>query len=873
MTELTLHDDIAAQLHRLAERDHCTVDDILAGYLAGRDLHGIAIYQNHRVVYANRRILDIMGYDAAFDYRSLDVQALWAHVHPDDREDIFARMQQRLQGSDFPHHLQMRLLCADGRTVWVELSVSLMAYQGQTALHVNVIDVTAEVEARQALRQREADYRMLAELSPDIIVRVDVEGRYLYANEAHSRISELDPAEVVGRTIEEIGFGDSLLSELTTAHQHVIESGDPANLDFTFEERHYNMHVVPEVDSDGQIVSVLAVVRDITRLKSTVQELDRYRQIVETSQELIIMLDRDYRYVMVNGAYERYHQRSRDTIVGRTVADLLGEVYFVEQVKPWMDRALTGEFISFDVAFTYPLLGRRDIKVSYSPIVERDGRISGLVIVMSDVTERVRLTTELAQRERDFRALVENNADSITRVDQSGRYLYVNPATSDILKMTVGELLGRRLDETDMSPDVAATIMQVRQVMFETGEEQSIEFAHLGREFHARMFPERDETGQVISVLTVSRDVTALKRTQNELRGSELRFRTAFEYAPIGMALVSTESTFIQVNEALCRMLGYKRHELIGMRYQSITVPEDLPISRKNVERLEAGEIEVGSIEKRYTHSDGHEVWVALNVSLVRDEVGEPRYYIAQVLDISERKAAEQRALEAAIERERMRVLTTFIADASHEFRTPLSVIHTKLYLLEHGHGDPAVHRDGIAEQAENILQLVEALALMSRLDAIERMHEQPADPNTCVQAALTAVEADMTDKGILITLALDGSLPVVRCDNELLVQALIQVMDNAARYTPAGGSVRIATGPHPTGMQVLVQDDGPGIDSGDIPRIFQRFFRADKARTTHGFGLGLAIAQRIVVLHGGQIEVESVPGEGSTFRVVLPVS
>src|SRR3569623_1592289 len=120
------------------------------------------------------------------------------------------------------------------------------------------------------------------------------------------------------------------------------------------------------------------------------------------------------------------------------------------------------------------------------------------------------------------------------------------------------------------------------------------------------------------------------------LREAEERFRLAFEHAPIGIALGSPEGKFTRVNRALCELLGYTPEELVATTFQEITHPEDLNLDLENVRQVLSGEVRDYEMEKRYLHRDGHIVWALLSVALVRDEAGEPLYFISQIQDISE---------------------------------------------------------------------------------------------------------------------------------------------------------------------------------------------------------------------------------------------
>jgi len=152
----------------------------------------------------------------------------------------------------------------------------------------------------------------------------------------------------------------------------------------------------------------------------------------------------------------------------------------------------------------------------------------------------------------------------------------------------------------------------------------------------------QSEDGSPKRAIGTCRDITAQRAVENALRASEELFAAAFFHASIGMALLKPDGSFVRVNPTFCAMLGYKEEEFLNLTFQKITHPEDLATDLSLVEKLVAGEVDAYQLEKRYHHHAGHVVWVLLNASVVRDDLGQPVYLIAQVQDITERKFSEQ---------------------------------------------------------------------------------------------------------------------------------------------------------------------------------------------------------------------------------------
>ncbi|BDG10762.1 ATP-binding protein [Anaeromyxobacter paludicola] len=230
--------------------------------------------------------------------------------------------------------------------------------------------------------------------------------------------------------------------------------------------------------------------------------------------------------------------------------------------------------------------------------------------------------------------------------------------------------------------------------------------------------------------------------------------------------------------------------------------------------------------------------------------------------------------IQDAFERQRR-----FTADASHELRTPLTAMRSVGEVaLQRGHG-AADYREVIGsmlEEADRLTALVEGLLTLARADSgrIPATRER-VDLGALASGVVEHLRVLAEEKGQALTLDCPAGV-AARCDPALVRQALVNLLDNAIKYTPAGGAIRVGAALLPSGEAGLqVKDDGPGIAAAHLERIFDRFYRVDPARSKQegGIGLGLAIARSVALAGGGRIEVESAPGSGSLFRVVLPAA
>ncbi len=240
-----------------------------------------------------------------------------------------------------------------------------------------------------------------------------------------------------------------------------------------------------------------------------------------------------------------------------------------------------------------------------------------------------------------------------------------------------------------------------------------------------------------------------------------------------------------------------------------------------------------------------------------------------------ERRQVEQHRLELAVEKEKVKLLQRFLSDVSHDLRVPLSAIKTSIFVLQElaDSEKQRRHLEIVKIQATHLEKLGEDMSTMSRLEATAEFEFEPVNLNALIQDILVGQETKAIGNNQTVTFIPGTDIPSVMADKTYLNRAIANIIINALSYTPEGGTITTRT--YERGQQVVVevQDTGIGIDTEDLPYIFERFYRADEVRNTHksGTGLGLAIAQKIATLHRGNIEVESEPNQGSTFKILLP--
>lgn len=364
----------------------------------------------------------------------------------------------------------------------------------------------------------------------------------------------------------------------------------------------------------------------------------------------------------------------------------------------------------------------------------------------------------------------------------------------------------------------------------------------------------------------------------------DARFRLAMASAGIGMAIVSLEGRFVDVNPALCRMLGRDSAELVGHLVHEISHPDDLPLTERLREAFTSGERVSVDTEKRYLHRDGHVIDVQLNSALMRDTDGTPLYLISQLRDVTAQRAAEralrelnehldQRVRERTAELEAaQRRLQTFAYGVSHDLRAPLRAIDG--FAVQLSRQAEALDEQG-REQLSRIRTasarmggLIDSLLELAR---IGRAELRPAQVDVSMLADWAAAELQDAQPGRQAAVRVQPGLVVVG-DERLLKVLLTHLLRNAWQFSSSREAVEVEVegARNGQGLHFVVRDHGIGFDMAYAGKLFEPFQRLHGSEQGAGDGIGLTIAQQIAARHRGRIHADAVAGSGASFHVEL---
>ncbi|WP_455221187.1 PAS domain S-box protein [Kaarinaea lacus] len=534
--------------------------------------------------------------------------------------------------------------------------------------------------------------------------------------------------------------------------------------------------------------------------------------------------------------------------------------------------------------------GKR-IDVSVSATVFEDSDDSYIYWFVEDT---VRFDNDTFYPVNDNANLILNNAlaisilntavDAIITITKDGTIRSYNPAAEKMFGYSATEAVGKNISLLMPEPNDSQHNDYITSYLT-TGERKII---GIGRESIARR-----KDGNLFSVhLAISefcvdgnklftgiiRDITDLKLAQQELARSEERFRSAFEFAAHGMAIVAIDGRWLKVNKSLANLVGYSEQELLSTNFQTITHPDDIEPKITALQDMLDNKSEFLQMETRYIHKSGDIVWVLSCATLVRDSSGLPLHFVCQVIDINRRKQAEHALKHAKEQAENAnQAKSEFLSSMSHEIRTPLNAIVGFTELLEFSSNlDNQQLRDlgEIKKASYHLLDLVNDILDLSKVESRHiDLDIEPIDLGEQVKQSCILVNQKAAQKNITITNSLpssDTTNMLVKADKIRAKQIILNLLSNAIKYNRENGSVTIdcqQSGSYR--IRLSISDTGMGIPPEKLGELFKPFNRLGaESSNIEGTGIGLVIAKRLIEKMGGDIGVYSTEGQGTTFWI-----
>ncbi|HEX2139307.1 MAG TPA: PAS domain S-box protein [Woeseiaceae bacterium] len=756
----------------------------------------------------------------------------------------------------------------------------------------------------------QASLAAIVESSDDAILSKDLDGIIRSCNSATERMYGYTCEELIGRPVrilippERQSEENDILERIRRGER--IDHFETVRVAKDGRRIEVSLTISPIHDESGAIIGASKIARDISDRKRAQEQEAYLAAIISSSSDAIISKDLNGTITSANEGAERIFGYPAAELVGRPIHLLIPPERYAEE-DMILRKLRAGERIDHLETVRVARDGRKlDISLSISPIRDESGKVIGVSKIARDITEQKRLARELAQQQEYFRVTLSSIGDGVIASDEEGRVTFMNPTAEELTGWLAGEAAGRPLAEVFqiINEKNRRTVENPADLVMRSGHVVGLAnhtvLKHRDgseRPIADSAAPIRDKEGNPVGAVLVFRDVTEARRAEDALAEQREWFETTLE--SIGDAVIATDvqGRVAFMNPIAEHLTGWKLDQARGHSCAEVfnIINEE---SRRTVESPVTRVLAEGVIVGLANHTiliaaDGTEHPIDDSGAPIRNRAGRIVGVVLVFRDIGDRRRIEAERRDVADERERLlnseraaraeaerasRVKDEFVAMVSHELRTPLNAILGWTQLMLQSATDQDVIARGLDVISRNTrvqAQLVSDLLDVSRIASGKlRLSIEKVDLVSLVRNVIETVQQAGDSKEVGISQGYDAEAIPIAGDPARLQQIVWNLLWNAIKFTPEGGSVTVRVRTSAAGAEITVSDTGVGIKPEILPHIFERFNQAHLlgSQGVGGLGLGLSIVKHLVDLHGGTIKADS-PGEGqgATFTVVLP--
>jgi two-component system sensor histidine kinase/response regulator len=876
------------------------------------------------VVQASASFAEMIGYSVE-ETRHLSVadwDVQWS------REELQQRLNAVIQA---PPQFETRHRRKDGSLYDVEVSYSRIKIDGET-LHFCICRDISERKRSEAERKRteialqnsQARFAGILEIASDAVISVNANQQITLFNKGAEKIFGYQAEEVLGQPLALL-----MPDRFAQAHRHHVNhyaqgesnTQQMAQRGAIFGRRKDGTEFpaeasISKLSLNGEVVFT-TFLRDITGRQQAEAAIARLAAIVESSEDAIIGKTLDGMITSWNAGAEKIFGYTAEEIVGQPVAMLLPEGYLDEE-STVLEKIRRGEQIAL-----YDAKRRRkdgtfvDLSINVSPIKDTQGNIIGASKIARNIGERVRFDIErnqaeiaLQQSEARFQSFMNHSPAAAWITDADGIVLYASQTYLRTFKLPTTDLIGKSIFDL-FTFDIAQPLLDNIQTVAHTQQVlEAIEVAPrqdgtIG-DFLVYKFPIPDLSGQVL-VGGVAIDITQQRQAEIALQKSEERLQLALEASGDGLWDWNIADGKVYYSPQYMTMLGYEVDELpLNFEtWEHLTHPDDKSWVLDTLNAHIKDSSRQYSFDYRVRTKSGAWKWIADYGKVVaRDAQGKALRMIGTHRDISDRKQKEvalQQAMEAAEAANLAKSM--FLANMSHELRTPLNVILGFSQVMSHDSSlthSQLEDLQTIRRSGDYLLSLINDVLDLSKIEAGHcTLEESGFDLISLLHTLRTMMAERVQAKQLQFTFDITPEVPqFVSADEQKLRQVLLNLLSNAIKFTRQGSVTLRVTSWESTEktcvisnslqsedslnrfistssytLQFEVTDTGVGIAATEQESIFDAFTQAEAGRKSmSGTGLGLTISHKLLELMNGSISVESTPGVGSTFTVMVPV-
>ncbi|MDZ7850259.1 MAG: PAS domain S-box protein [Halodesulfurarchaeum sp.] len=814
------------------------------------------------ISYVSPAVESVTGHDRS----ALQGESVLSLVHPEDRDRVASRFADLVAGErNSENPISHRIESADEQWQWVE---TIGRNRATTEFDDHLLTTRDRAKDRDL-------FELLTEASANLLYFKDTDHRLVHCGRSFAEVLDAEPTELIGKRTDELWL-PALAEDVLARERRVLEGETVLDRERKLThadgtEHWYSVNKIPRYDESGTVIGFFAIDRKITERKAQEAKLERYRQAVESSSDMLAASNRDHEYLFANERYREFYDIPPETdLSGVRNQSVIGGGNF-EEIESSLEQVYEGERVSFETTRQNAAGEVRALDIRFYPLRDEDGTVVGDVTAMRDVTKRKERERELEEKSERLDLAVEGadlgiwdwdmQSDTVTRNGQWGAMLGYEP------EEIANEIGGweRLLHPDDREPHDRALEGHIEgekdlytvDYRLKTAEGEWKWIRNIGKVM------ERDEDGNPVRSVGIHQDVDEQKRAEQERKESRKRLRQIIDLVPDPIFVKNRDGEYLLANEAVAALFGRKPADMIGKTERELGMgsatfrryrEEDLGV-------IDSGESLV--IPERQARTPEGNVLTFQTVLIPYEPVGsDAEGVLGYARNMTERKEYEE---QIEVQRDTLEILNQIVR---HDIRNDLQLVVSYTELIEdHVDEEGREWAKTVLEAARNAIEITQTARDVADVVLSSETELEPRSVRTVLEAEIETVGSNFEQAAI----ETDGSIP----DATILADGMLEsvfrnLLQNAIVHNDEDEpTVTVSATAGEQWITVRFVDNGPGIPEDRKETIFEK---GEQGLDSDGTGLGLYLVNTLVDRYGGSLRIEDNEPKGSVFVVELPL-
>ncbi len=757
-------------------------------------------------------------------------------------------------------------------------------------------DISKLKQAEVRLTKIQEFDKMILVSSPVAFILQDNDLRILRVSSSFEKITNRKIKDVIGKTPEEFlpnsTEKDVIIKRLGKVRDEGVVLDAVEYQGLSKKENYISERLIPIYNEKGQVSNILTILEDITKRRQAEENLkiseEKYRDIIELAPDPMVTIDNRGIITSCNDATYKLVGYHKEEILNKHFMKLaiIGLKDKKKYLKLFGDIILGKGLKKLEAIELYKK-DKTPVQVEVNvTLVKEKGRIKGMQIVARDVTSRKNAEEQLKESGEKLRTIFQSANDIILFVDKTGKIIDVNDKIEDVLGFKKEDLVGKRFFELSVLevgriPEMLGIFYKIMKGRRLPTLYESIILGKDGKRHYVESSTKIvRKKGKIEGIVVVVRDVSYRKHAEKALRDNERRYRLLAENVLDVIWIVDIASMKpVYISPSVELLSGYKLDEIIKIPLDEMLVEE----SYRKIVRIFENEIETvksdsklveGNLEFQLIRKDGSTVWTESKISIIPNEKNKKYSILGVTRDITSRKQIEEQLLQSS----KMAAIGQLAGGVAHELNNPMAVIAGYVESLSEQVRESSMGDSGLNKNMSKLLERIDEQVyrckyIIQNLVDFSRKAEykyEGVDSNEVIEKVISLIEYKSKPEKKTIDKYLAYNLPLVRADKQQIIQAILNIVNNAIDAVESNGEINITNKKEGNSIVVEIKDNGNGIAKENIDKVFDPFFTTKPVG--EGTGLGLSITYSIIKQMDGEISVKSKYGEGTSFILKLPV-